>query len=934
MSLIDLVAQNRQRLTAQLLPDSIAVCFADNTLPGPGTPALPGQPDALYWLTGLTQPSACLLLFPQHPEPRQREILFIERAAAWRTAPLSAADAAARSGIGTVHWLDELENVFAGLAPAAQHLYLSGGEGFGGAGASLPAAEQFARWCRWQYPRHDYQPLAPLLNTLRAAKTSAELEQLRRAAQFATAGFHRLLGAVQPGLTARQLEAELAHEYARTSLAWTLSLQPAAADARRAAPPQAGRAGDLLQVHLAVADELYPVFVTRTVPVDGQYSPRQRAVYDAVLRVSRGVGSYARAGLSPHDIQQHGDALLLSELQGLGLFTPEELQRYGPAYYLQQYTRPAVEPDGSAQAFGREPLPAGATLTVAPSIHLAAEGLSACIGNTLVLTANGAEELTAGVPVEADEIEALLEQESAAVPRAAAESAPAIAPLVRAPRTARSAPAAPAPTAAPASNTLRSKLWRHAYWLLLLPLLLDLGYSYVQHLNVPHDGDMVALVLPRIWIQQVLDEPFGLRALLKGESYVGPNRYFAHETLYLYMHNVPLALQAFVDPIYSTYMASAIAKIIIQIALLSLLAYYISEQFAFNPKYFLLAAILITPLFQTAGYHDQMGIIDRALTYTIFYALPLTLLLVYFIPFYRNLFTPAATPISRAWHIVLPVLAVVLALNGPLTPAVAGMMCGSLLLYLWWRNFQAQSLPGFVPRAVQAVKLIPRAVLWQLGWFILCGMYSLYIGTYNIENIATVTLGERYSKLYEGMWIELGRQPAFPLLVLAVLINTRIIRRNFNTVTSARILTAARWLLILSAIYILLLPLGGYRSARPYIVRRDSVMPVTLALVYLFGTSSIYLLYHLKRLYKPVYITALIGLMAFYSTSDISNLKENNCEVDSMRIIANSPEKIVHLEQDCSIMNWGTITDYKNSEEQSKMMKYWRIMKEEKLFYH
>ncbi|AYA35871.1 hypothetical protein D3Y59_01685 [Hymenobacter oligotrophus] len=474
---------------------------------------------------------------------------------------------------------------------------------------------------------------------------------------------------------------------------------------------------------------------------------------------------------------------------------------------------------------------------------------------------------------------------------------------------------------------------------MLLPLLLDLGYSYVQHLNVPHDGDMASHVLPRENIRWVLQDPFALKVLLENQYYSGPNRYFAFATLYHYMRNVPLWLQAFVDPIYSTYMACAMAKTFVQALLIALLAYYASERFAPTARGLLIAALLCTPFFQTAGFHDDIGIIDRSITYTIFYALPLGMLLVYFLPFYRQFLAVRRTPVSAVWQVVLPFLAVVLALHGPLIPAVAGLLSSALLSYLWLSRFRELRGAGqaLAASAWQAVKAMPWGVVAQFGFLILLCAYSLYIGTHNAENVTTYTLAQRYEKLWQGIPNVLGNSWAFPLLLLAALLNVVLVAVRFRTRHDAgagRILKAAQWLLALSVLYLVLLPLGGYREVRPFIMRRDTIMPVTLCLVYLFATSGLYLLYRLPNKLKFGYLTLVVALAWFYSAHDRSNLLENNCEVAAMRTIAASPEPTVHLEADCSIMNWGTITDPRFSEEQGKMLHYWNITRVEKRFYH
>lgn len=485
----------------------------------------------------------------------------------------------------------------------------------------------------------------------------------------------------------------------------------------------------------------------------------------------------------------------------------------------------------------------------------------------------------------------------------------------------------------PVTGTGWQQFWRNAHWLLLIPLVADLAYSYVEHLNATHDGDVVSIALPRPNIIQTLNDPFGLSALLEGQEYAAPNRYFALKTLYLYMRHMPLFLQHFVDPIYSTYMACAIAKTLIQAGFIVLLAYYISSSYHLNSRNYLLAALLATPFFQTAGYMDQMGIIDYSITYCLFYALPLLLLLIYFLPFHGALFRNPAKPITNAWHVALPLLALVIALNGAIGPAATAVFGAPLLLrigYLGYKN--PAGLPGgFLQRLWQGPY---RGMIGQLGFLLFACAYSLYIGTFNIENVREFTLWQIYEKLWAGIPIEFTYQLGFPVLFFAVLVNLLLLKGSTPTSTTNTILRIALWLFVLGAVYLALLPFGGYRTYRPNIIRRDTLIPITLLLIYLFGVSALYLLHHGPPRFNRLYVPVLLALTALYSFADVADLRANNCEVAALRTIAGSQEPVVHLEADCSVMNWGTITDPNVSGEAAQMLQYWNITREKKLFYH
>ncbi|MBT9392170.1 hypothetical protein KLP40_03260 [Hymenobacter sp. NST-14] len=460
----------------------------------------------------------------------------------------------------------------------------------------------------------------------------------------------------------------------------------------------------------------------------------------------------------------------------------------------------------------------------------------------------------------------------------------------------------------------------------------------MEHLNAMHDGDVVAHIVRRTVTPYVLDDPFGLSALLDGLHYNGPNRFFAHGALFAYMRNMPLFLQHFVDPVYSTYMASAVAKTLMQGGLIILLAYYISRTSRLNAPTFLLAALLVTPFFQTAGYMFQMAVIDYSITYCFFYALPQVLLLFYYLPLHRALFVRPDTALGWGWQVALPVLAVVLALSGPLIPAEGVLISAALLLYTAATQRQQMRAGGqlgtLVRLPAQLLRGPLRGVILQLSFFIICCLYSLYIGTFNSENNHDFTVWEMYEKLWNGIPLEFTSQIGFPVLLAAVLVNLLLLKASAPTPASARLLRIAQWFFLLGIIYIVLLPLGGYRNYRPNIVRRDTLIPITLALMYLYGSSTVYLLRHGPPRFNRLYIPALVAIVALYSFADVSDLRQDNCERDALRTIARSKEAVVHLESDCPVLNWGPITDPNVSGDAARAMYLWRITQEEKPFYH
>ncbi len=315
--------------------------------------------------------------------------------------------------------------------------------------------------------------------------------------------------------------------------------------------------------------------------------------------------------------------------------------------------------------------------------------------------------------------------------------------------------------------------------LLLVFILLDTAYSFYQHFHTPLDGDLAAIVWPGEWYRQVLKEPFGLSAVLDGQRYAGTNRFVAHWSLSEYYKTIPILLQNFVSPINSVYLAGAIVKTLVQLMLIWLLARYITLSGFVPKKYFLLTFALLVPLFQTMGYNNYLGIIAKSVTYTFFYALPLAFLMLFFLPFYRNLVTQKLTRLNMIWKGLLFLLALILPFQGSINPAVLLIICPAVLLFYWWQQFKLMAEGGFIPKTFKAILRIPGQELFYLSLAMLVSLYSLYLGTFNAENLpSTVPLGERFLRLFPGLFFLFTGKPGYPLLLLLLGINSWLLRRS------------------------------------------------------------------------------------------------------------------------------------------------------------
>jgi len=417
-----LFVENRERLKKSLLPNSLAVVNANDILPTNADGTFRMHPNSdLFYLTGIEQEETILLLAPDAFDEKQREILFLrepnEQIKMWEGHKLSKEQAQKISGIHQVRWLSEFRGIFHRLMCEVEHVYLNRNEH----GRAMQEVEtrddRFVRDCQRRYPLHDYRRLAPLLHRLRVVKSEAELNLIRQACAITRAGFLRVLRMVKPGINEAEIEAELSREFIRRRGAFAFN--PIIASGANSCVlhydrnDQPCRHDELLLLDAAASYANYNADMTRTIPVSGRFTRRQRRVYEAVLRVLRAMIKAAVPGKLHRDWQKEGEALMTEELLALGLLTPREVKKQDPdkpacrKYFTHGLGHP-LGLDVHDVAPLTEPFAPGWVLTVEPGIYLPEEGFGIRLENDIWITADGAVDLMADVPIEADEIEALM----------------------------------------------------------------------------------------------------------------------------------------------------------------------------------------------------------------------------------------------------------------------------------------------------------------------------------------------------------------------------------------------------------------------------------------------------------------------------------------------------------------------------------------------
>lgn len=418
----ELFVTNRDRLKRLLPPRSLAVVNNNDIITTNADGSLPLVPNSdLFYLAGVEQEQSILVLNPDAEDPKHREILFLREPShenqLWEGEKLTKESARALSGIQSIHWLADFPRLFHRLMCACEHVYLNHNEHGRAVIESDSRDTRFIAETRRNYPLHDFRRLAPLLYQLRAVKSDPEIALIRRACDVTGIAFRRVAKFVRPGVRENEVEAEFAHEFIRRGCQFAYS--PIIAGGLNAcclhytANSAVCRSGDLLLLDVAAAWRNYNSDLTRTIPVGGRFTRRQRKIYDAVLRVLRGSIEILSPGKLPRDWQKESEQLMEKELVDLGLLTLRDIKRQNPgAPALKKYFMHGIgHPLGLAVhdvVPAYQPIQAGWVLTVEPGIYIPEEKLGLRLENDILVTDHGNVDLMSAIPIEADEIEALM----------------------------------------------------------------------------------------------------------------------------------------------------------------------------------------------------------------------------------------------------------------------------------------------------------------------------------------------------------------------------------------------------------------------------------------------------------------------------------------------------------------------------------------------
>lgn len=417
---------NRERLSALLAPNSLAVVNS-NDIPATnadGTLSLPTNSD-LFYLTGVEQEESVLLLYPDADDEKHRTILFLREPTKemeiWEGSKLTRERARALTGIQEVMWLSAFPRLFHRLMCECDHVYLNSNEHKRAVIEVESREARFVADVQRRYPLHNYRRLAQLMHEVRAVKSELELQLMRRACRITEDSFRRVLHFTQPGVSETEIEAEFAHEFIRQG--GRFAYQPIIASGANAcglhyvANSAVCRKGELLLLDVGASYANYNSDMTRTIPVSGRFTPRQKKVYKAVLRVLRQCIQGLVPGKKPKDWQKEAEQLIEKELVDLGLITARQIKQQSadhPAFkeFFMHGVGHPLGLDVHDVAHTTKPMQAGWVMTVEPGIYIRQEGLAVRLENNVLLTEQGPVDLMADIPIEPDEIEALMQRRS------------------------------------------------------------------------------------------------------------------------------------------------------------------------------------------------------------------------------------------------------------------------------------------------------------------------------------------------------------------------------------------------------------------------------------------------------------------------------------------------------------------------------------------
>lgn len=417
-----LFIDNRKRFEAEMAPNSIAIFHSNYEYMWNGDAVHDFKQNSnLFWLSGIDQEDTVLVLYPDCPVEEFRACLFLkqtnEHIAIWEGHKYTKEEATATSGIKNIIWNEGYLDRLRPIINMADKIYLSLNENDRFTYKAPYSELDFAKKLKDMYPLHQYERAAPILQRLRSVKNEYEMELIKKAISISKKGFERIMSFTKPGVWEHQIEAELIHEYI-SNRANGHSFHPIVASGASACVlhyvenNKQVKDGDLILVDCGVDYANYASDMTRCIPANGRFSPRQKEVYNAVLRVMRQAQKLLVPGTLLMEYHKVVGTIMEKELVDLGLLTMDDIRNQDPnwpAYkkYFMHGTSHFMGIDVHDVGMRYEPMKAGMVFTCEPGIYIQEEGIGVRIENDILITENGPYDLMdeISMPIEVEEIE-------------------------------------------------------------------------------------------------------------------------------------------------------------------------------------------------------------------------------------------------------------------------------------------------------------------------------------------------------------------------------------------------------------------------------------------------------------------------------------------------------------------------------------------------
>ncbi|MGV6828376.1 MAG: aminopeptidase P family protein [Flavobacteriales bacterium] len=422
----NLFIKNRKNFSSKMKPNSIAFFNSNDIYPICADSTMPFQQHRdIFYLSGVDQEESVLVLFPDAPDKKHQEVLFLKETnkhiAIWEGEKLTKEKAYETSGIKTVYWLQDMEKVIFELMTQCNTVYINTNEHYRANVETETREARFTKWLLHKYPAHSVAKSNPILQRLRSVKDQIELDLIQKACDITEKGMRRVLNFVKPGVMEYEIEAEYMHEFLRNrskGFAYT----PIIASGNNAnvlhyiENNQECKDGDLILIDVGAEYANYSSDMTRTIPVNGKFTTRQRKIYDAVLKVKKEATKLLVPGAIWKDYHIEVGKIMTSELLTLGLLDKNDVKNENPdwpAYkkYFMHGTSHHLGLDTHDYGLLYEPMKAHMVFTVEPGIYIPEEGFGIRLEDDVVIQEKGEPfNLMRNIPLEADEIEDLMNQ--------------------------------------------------------------------------------------------------------------------------------------------------------------------------------------------------------------------------------------------------------------------------------------------------------------------------------------------------------------------------------------------------------------------------------------------------------------------------------------------------------------------------------------------